>query len=65
MKDEKKRKMISRQLGPAPILRVPKDADPRAVKTFNTMVRRGAPHLSKMTQAEWEKECHRRIFGEE
>jgi len=65
MKDEEQRRLISRQLGPAPVLRVPEDADPKAVEAFNTMVKRRAPELSDMTQEEWVKECHRRIFGKE
>jgi len=65
MGGEEKRKMKKRQFGPAPVLRVPKDADPSKVAAFKTMVRRGAPEFSGMTQEEWEKECHRRIFGRE
>ena len=65
MKGEDAKRKIRKKPGPAPVLRVPKDADPKAVEAFSIMVRRRAPHLSNMTREEWEEECFRRIFGKE
>lgn len=65
MKDENNRRMIGRQLGPSPVLRLPEGADDSMVKTYRIMVSRGSPDPSRMTQEEWEKECFRRVFGKE